>query len=371
MMLRKNQLYRKLFAVSLLAILLLVLNVIGNDSRRVEQYYSQGLYQLFCRVLQPFFNLIPFSVGDLLYLLLILLLLGAVIAVLRSLLRRRFWQAAVLVVNFVIAVQLLFLAFYLLWGMNYFRPPAAERLSLTDTTYTKTELLTVTRLLIDSANAARLQLSAADLAQQDHRILEESLRAVRQLGSGRPAFRTYKPKVKLSLISVPISYLGTAGYYNPFTAEAQINAKMPVWLKPLTACHEMAHQMGYSREDEANFVGFLAARSSSSPLVKYSAYYMAVGEFMFDVMLRDSTAYMDLRKQLSPAVLADFKADQAFWLRYRGAAGKLSSIFYDNYLKFNNQPEGLKTYNRMIKLTMAWFKRNDSIEKVALKEGYF
>jgi len=36
----------------------------------------------------------------------------------------------------------------------------------------------------------------------------------------------------------------------------------------------------------------------------------------------------------------------------------LSSLFYDDFLKVNNQPQGLNTYNQMVRLVMGWYKKN-------------
>ncbi|HEY0898067.1 MAG TPA: DUF3810 domain-containing protein [Sphingobacteriaceae bacterium] len=358
MLIRRNRLFRKVLLSAFLLLLLILLNLAGKEPQAVEQYYSQGIYRFFSKIFQAIFNPIPFSVGDLWYLILTVAIVLMVLRMLNFLFRRQFLSLGTTLVNFIIAAQILILGFYILWGMNYYRPPASVRLDLPDSSYTKTELLQVTQQLIDSANAIRRRVPAADFNLSDSAILKKSVSAVHRLAQRSPEFKTFQPNVKLSLISGAVSYLGTAGYYNPFTSEAQINPKMPVWLKPLTACHEMAHQMGFNREDEANFVGFLAAKDSEDALIRYSAYYMAVEEFMFEAMLRDTVAYKNLRESISGQVMNDFKTDQQFWLSYRGVAGELSSIFYDNYLKFNNQPEGLRTYNRMIRLTMAWYKKD-------------
>ena len=355
---RRNRLFRKFILVAFLMLLLMLLYLAGKDPKAIEQYYSQGAYRHVSKAFHGFFNFIPFSVGDLWYLTLLGALVFAGFRTIRLLFQRQFRALGNFLISCLIAAQVLVLGFYILWGMNYFRPPASVRLDLNDSSYTKTELLQVTRLLIDSANTIRQKISSAEFNQRDEDILKKSVRAVHFMARSSPQLQTYQPQVKLSLMSVPVSYLGTAGYYNPFTSEAQINGKMPAWLKPITACHEMAHQMGFNREDEANFVGFLAAKGSQDALVRYSAYYMAVEEFMFEVMLRDTVSYKNLRDSISSQVIDDFKKDQKFWQSYRGTAGELSSVFYDNYLKFNNQPEGLKTYNRMIRLTMAWYKKD-------------
>jgi hypothetical protein len=68
------------------------------------------------------------------------------------------------------------------------------------------------------------------------------------------------------------NYVGFTGYYNPFTGEAQVNTTVPKFLQPFTASHEVAHQLGYAKEMEANFVGYLAASHSTDTLFRYSVY---------------------------------------------------------------------------------------------------
>ncbi|RYZ93111.1 MAG: DUF3810 family protein, partial [Sphingobacteriaceae bacterium] len=46
----------------------------------------------------------------------------------------------------------------------------------------------------------------------------------------------------------------------------------------------------------------------------------------------------------------------AYWQYYEGRLEVISSIFYDKFLKANNQPQGLLTYNQMITLVMAWYR---------------
>ena len=61
------------------------------------------------------------------------------------------------------------------------------------------------------------------------------------------------------------SYSGFLGYYNPFTGEAQVNITAPHFVIPFTACHEMAHQLGYGSESEASFIGYLITKYNNKP----------------------------------------------------------------------------------------------------------
>ena len=124
-----------------------------------------------------------------------------------------------------------------------------------------------------------------------------------------------------------MNYLGTSGYYNPFTSEAQINYQMPVFERPFVACHEMSHQMGYGAEDEANFAGFLAGIGSHDRLLRYSAYQLAVDEFMHALYYRDSLANKELKPRISPAVHNDFKTERKYWRSYQSKAGIYQQYF--------------------------------------------
>ncbi len=88
----------------------------------------------------------------------------------------------------------------------------------------------------------------------------EAVGAYDSLAIAEPQFAYRVRSVKASLFSYPGLYIGFAGYYNPFTGEAQVNMLDPDFRLPYTTCHEMGHQLGYAKENEANFIGFLACR---------------------------------------------------------------------------------------------------------------
>jgi hypothetical protein len=353
----KKKLKVRAITIAGLAVAIFLLGLLEDYPKLVERYYSEGIYPIICHILHPAFNLFPFSVGDIIYIIVIGYLIYALYRLIKLSFKKEFKLVVIFLMKIVIGVQIGILIFYLFWGLNYFRPSAGERLNLRDTNYTTADLKAVTTLMIDSANACRAQLTPADLAQSNSTIYQTSIVAVNKLSAGSVNFRTYYPDIKSSILTPLLNYIGTSGYYNPFTSESQMNYQMPVFDRPVTACHELSHQMGYGAEDEANFVGFLAGIGSQDRLLRYSAYHLAVDEFMHALHYRDSLASKELRPRISAAVHNDFKAEREYWLAYQNRADILSSIFYDKFLKANNQPQGLNTYNRMVLLVMALHKR--------------
>lgn len=351
--LSKNPFLKRIIAILLLAMAIFLLMLFAGYPALVERYYSQGFYKLISWVFHPVFNLFPFSVGDLLYAAIILAIVVAIIRMVKLLVKKQFKKIGMQLLSWVISIQIVVVAFYLFWGMNYFRPSAAVRLNLRDTTFTTADLKAVTKLLIDSANACRARVTAADLAQSNSAIYQTAANAVKALSADSANFRAFQPGVKPSMITFLLNYIGTSGYYNPFTSEAQINYAMPVFNRPFVACHEMSHQIGYGAEDEADFAGFIIAIKSKDRLLRYSGYHLAVDEFMHTLRRRDTVAHKELKAMISKQVHQDFVAERAYWMAYENQLSWISSIFYDNFLKANNQPRGLATYNRMVLLVMA------------------
>jgi len=353
----KNIIRTRIIAIIVLAVIIALIGLLDDHPQLIEHWYSEGAYLWICRLLHPVFNLFPFSVGDVLYLAVIILIIYYFIKLIRLLFKKQFKQAGILIMGVVVSTLGAIAAFYVLWGINYFRPPAAERLKLPDTDYSTTQLAALTKVVIDSANITRARLTPADMLQSDKTIKQTAINAVLVLSNRSKDYLTYSPDVKSSLFTPLISILGTSGYYNPFTTEAQMNYAMPVFLKPFVACHELSHQMGYGPEDEANFVGFLAGIKSNDRLLQYSAWHEAVDECMRDLMARDTAAHSKMRLLVSPAVHADFVAERDFWIAHESKLNIISDIFYDNFLKANNQPRGLMTYNRMVRLVMALYNK--------------
>lgn len=344
--------------IALFGLILLIFSLKGYPDT-VEFYYSNTVYPLISNGLQFLFNRLPFSAGDILYVLIILTIPILIYQLIKHSLKKSIHKGnrRRIILNIVLGFETAVLLFYLFWALNYFRIPAAERLHLSGISYTNAELFQLTSVFIDSANTLREEITPAQWEQVGDKIYAESAKSIRALPVIYNPDNLSVPEIKSSAFGRLINYFGTAGYFNPFTGEAQINSEIPVYLKPFVACHEMAHAIGYGREDEANFIGFISAGKSADPMLRYSAYYLAVQEFMRETARVDTVMFETLKSKISAPFMSDLKHEKAFWEQYRGALRRFSSIFYDHYLKANKQPEGIKSYNRMIILTMAYYKK--------------
>jgi hypothetical protein len=186
--------------------------------------------------------------------------------------------------------------------------------------------------------------------------LSRASKGYENISPSYPVFSGRYGKPKGVLTSLGLCYTGIAGIYMPFTGEANVNILVPDATLPSTICHEMAHQRGFAREDEANFIGYLACKYSNDADFQYSGYLLALIYSMNALYAYDEASYYELVKTYSPGLVRDLKYDSDFWKQFEGPAEKAQERINDAYLKSNKQADGIYSYGRMVDLLLAEYK---------------
>jgi hypothetical protein len=180
-----------------------------------------------------------------------------------------------------------------------------------------------------------------------------------KLAEEYPFFEYKTPSIKMSLFSNPLTYMGFGGYLNPFTNEAQVNNKLPMFSFPNVVCHEMAHQMGFASESECNFIGFLAGIKNKDLYFKYSAYSNALRYCMVNIGRINEGKFKLLNTQINPGILENYEESDLFWKQYDSFIDKGFHTFYDQFLKMNQQEDGIESYSKFVDLMVNYFKGKD------------
>ena len=165
----------------------------------------------------------------------------------------------------------------------------------------------------------------------------------------RPLYSPPKPVLASELMS----YANIGGMFFPFTMESNINVDNPFFVVPWTMAHELAHQCGFMREDEANFIAYLACKESDDALMRYSGYLLAYDNAVSALRKVDPEAASAIGSGLSAAVRRDLAQRAEHWAQYEGPVQDVSNAANDTYLKANNQADGMRSYGRMVDLLLA------------------
>lgn len=328
---------------------------------RVERWYSNGIFPWIAFVQRTLLGWLPFSIGDLLYALILLALVYQTGSLLYGLIRRRFTRGSLaeLLQRIFFLMLLVYVGFNLLWGLNYNRPSIADRYGITVQAPTIADLDTLASDLIDRLDhyAAWATTGQRDSFNRKKRLFETAVEIYRAAPAERmiPFYRS--ASVKPSLYSYPGNYLGFQGYYNPFTGEAQVNTTIPRVLEPFVTTHEIAHQLGFAREQEANFIAVLACASSDEPAFRYSMYFDLFLYTLGELSLRDTARARLYRTQAPRQVQADIEEYRSFIKRHRNPIERGIMWMYGEFLQANNQPNGTFTYSEVVPWMIAYRKK--------------
>ncbi len=333
---------------------LFIVFILSKTASLIEQVYFQWFYPLVALSNRWFFSFFSVSIGDLLYILGLFYLFYLLVILV--------FQYKNLKTNLLKLSRFLLLVFwlfYLSWGFNYFRPSLAKKLDLKADSYTINDLIKTGEILRDSANYYQLKLTGNDSISVE--VTYGIERILRKTPEGYKVISSYIqqdyifPVIKKSLLSKLISYLHVTGYLNPFTNEAQINSYYPKFALPFIASHEVAHQLGYAPEDEANFLGFISSIHHPDPYFNYSGYSAALYYVLAELKKYDAKNYEKMIETLNRGVKKNYNEEYLFYKKYQTRFD--TTELYDSYLKLNQQKSGIQSYNRMIKLLIAYYKQ--------------
>lgn len=339
---------------------LLTVEIASNHSEAVENIYSRRVYPAVSQAWSFLFGLVPFSVIEILLYLTVLFaafLLGFTIV--RMITRpHRIYRLARLTAGLALAAAGLYAFFIGMWGLNYHRTPLAGSLGWNARASSAEELAALCEELILRANAVRETLpedasGVVDPGLSGEEILRLIPAAYDRLGLRIEWLGGIYSAPKPVLASERMCYTEITGVFSPFTIEANVNVAVPYPLLGSTAAHEAAHQRGFAREDEANFISYLSCQASGVPYLEYSGLLLAAIHAMNALYGADTDAHRELYGLYCDGIRRDLQANSSFWDRYEGKVAETSTQINNAYLQSNKQSDGVKSYGRMVDLLLA------------------
>ena len=305
---------------------------------------------------------IPFSLAECLILSLPVLVVA--LAVLAAKKYSHSWRAAGVYVGRLAAVLCTVgILFVLCFAPGYYGTTLDKKLGLDRQPVSSEELEATARWLSAELKAVSgdLVFASADSPSTmpfSYREMNEKLMEAYNRFTEKTGFpdRFYS-RTKRVMLSEPMSYTHITGVYSFFTGEANINVNFPDYTIPFTAAHELAHQRGVAREDEANMVAFLVCLESEDAYIRYSG-LLNVFEYVASALASaDRQAYGTVWSELPSAVRQEEHAYAVFFEKYReNTAADVSNSVNNAYLQSQGSKEGTKSYNMVVDLTVAYYR---------------
>ena len=312
--------------------------------------YGDRIYPTLQAVITPLSNRVPVPLFDGMLLLVIVIAVWAIARAVGRSWRTRsirpFVRAGAVALVIAAAFYLWFLVF---WGYNYRRPGVEAALpSYHADRSTPAQVRKLADLAVSRANALHAEAHRAGFPSLDEvpGPLLDSLHAIeRRLGRARP---TVPSQPKRPWTTPYMRAVGVSGMLAPLFLETYLNPDLTGPERPYVLAHEWAHLSGYAPEEDASFVGLIAALNAD-PASQYSAWLFLVSE-----------AAMRLHPVTRDLVLANLEdgprqdlRDIAERLRLRVPwLDRASWVAYDHAIKSQGAEEGVGGYGRVIDLLL-------------------
>ena len=325
--------------------------------------FCRGVATFFSRILAFVCGILPFPVSEWL---LVGLVIGWVVYFVLRLLDRD-WSAAGrgLCKLICMGCAAAFL-FVFLYGVHHTAPSLASQMGLTVEKYSLEQLAGLMARTVEQANALSPQVPRDENGVCDFgsfRVMANDISdAYTALSDEYAVFdRPRSGRVKRSLIGGRVmSYVDLAGYYCPWTAESVVSSDVVDSHIPFNIAHETAHGLGIGPENECNFAAWLVCKDHSDPKIAYSGWLCAFVYANNALYAADHDLWQEQYAGLSEQVRFDLKVLSASLAKYEDTKiNELGSKANDALIKATGQPEGLRSYGKVVDLMLAYYSIQD------------
>lgn len=351
----------------LLAMGIFLFQISGYYPHVTEKIYSSYIYKLIGHGISSMTGFLPFSLAEVAIVGAVIFTFGYFFANTLKLFGPGERDATLkrLIINLFTAAGIIYFSFQILWGINYNRVELLELLGLEAKASTTEELYGLCEDLLSRANELRKSLDEDEngvmkLPYGKLSALDMAYKGFERASHRYPHLEGKYGKPKRIILSEPMCYTGITGFFFPFTGEANINMAIPEPLFAFTVTNEMAHQRGFAREEEANFIAYVTCVHHPDEYFQYAGTLSALIYSMNALGKVDEAKYRQLADSYDEGVARDLRFQREFWSRYSGTVQKTSDRINDTYLKSQNQSKGVASYGAMVDLLIAEYRQNIS-----------
>ena len=345
-----------LIGIWILAIMVILYNVFFPDGLS-DRYYYFIFFPFVRNIFGSFWSYLPFAAIYIILGITLVLIYFVVQKTIHLIKSRKYLNALILLPTL---ATFYFSIFYLAWAFNYKSPDLSARLQLAtpviDTSFIIRELQLVTLNLTKLRNHISKDTAALDIKFRPENLQTILRRSQKEIltqwqlpNRGEVMVRPLYPKGSLLIFS-------TAGIYLPFSFEGHFDPGLSHLQSVFVIAHEMGHGYGLTSEADCNFLALLTCMNAENDYIKYTGLLTYWRYLMAE--LRDKAPYSFYRYAYHRPLFVrnDITAIYDALDKYPDILPVIRDIIYDSYLKANGIAEGIKSYDRIIEMVIAWNK---------------
>ncbi len=354
----RSYLIRHLILV--VAVVLLVSYYALRNLRPVADFATTNIAQPWSRFAGSIFGVFPFSVAECLSVFVILGVLAYIIVSIIRIIRypERLRRMYAMLITLLAGVATFYMLICWLWGIGYYSYTFAEQSGIEAKSVSAEELKLVTIYFAEEANKAaeRVERDVNDIYVCDTRmILTEAPKLYKDLPAEFAFIQGPDVQAKPLLLSCFMSHTNFSGVFVPFTGESNINIDIPDCFIPATVAHELSHQRGVMREQDANFTAILTCMRSDDANYNYSGALLAYTNLARALKQANPDYWEEVKTYVSDKARKDLEANNKYWEQFQTPIADISEATYEEFLHDQGQELGLKSYGACVDLLVAYY----------------
>ncbi len=347
------------FAALSLALLALAVRIVCRVNPTFADFFVRYIAGGVRFLMASVSNIIPFSIAEIIVMLSPFILAFLIYLSVRfSRDKRKAFRYAVIIISI---IALLYFLFVFTFATGYHTSPIADDFDLTATEITPTELKNTALWLAEEAGKYVEDFEYIDGKKTQMPFswdeMNEKLNVAYKLLNEKYDFvLNYYTRSKPVIFSEAMSYTSILGVHTFFTGEANVNTAFPDYTTVFTAAHEMAHQRGVARENEANFVAFMVCVSSDDRYIRYCG-YVNMYEYVMNALYRANSVYhAEVLAATDNRVRAEIGSYAETYDKYDDTpVHDVSEAVNDTYLQIQGT-EGTESYGMVVDLAVAYYR---------------
>ncbi len=350
-----------LIIITLTAVSVL-LHICFTLSTSFSDFFNENIAYYFRLALAKLTDIIPFSVAEILLYSTPVLAAVLVIYLNKSggSIGKRIMEAVRILLS---VLAIIYILFVLTFASGYNCSRLDKRLNIEKSDVSAKELYDTLVYVTEKVNEATQSIGyeedgSSKLPYNYSKLSDKLCESYKSVYSEYSLGESFESDIKPLFISPLMTYTHISGIYSFFTGEANMNTNFPDYVCAFSAAHELAHQRGISREDEANFMAYLVCVESDNEYLRYSGYLSMFNYLSSALKKADYELYTEAVAPLCSEARGEIAAYSLFFNKYRDStASKVSDAVNDTYLK-SQGTAGVQSYGMAVDLAVA-FHRND------------
>ncbi|MBE6544309.1 MAG: DUF3810 domain-containing protein [Ruminococcaceae bacterium] len=339
----------------------LILYIIMMNSTAFSDFFNENIAAYFRAFTATVSGIVGISLAELIIYMLVPTLVLFFIGVIKDIKQDRDNEAVRKYVSAFAIISMFATTFVFSLASGYRGSSLDVRLGLSKNTVSKEELYEVAMYLGEEVSKCSEEVeyiygSHSVMPYSFSELTDKINEAYKSVCDDYDFILDFKSSVKPVVASEVLSYAHILGIYTYYTGESNVNVNFPDYTLPFTCAHEMSHQRGFSREDEANFMAYLVCIASEDAYIRYSGYYNMYEYVMNALYSADKEGYSEVYYSTRGQVRWESSAYRKFYEKYReNTVADVSNKVNDGYLQSQGQSQGVKSYGLVVDLMVAYY----------------